>query len=200
MRRAVLGAFISGLALALPLAPPSFACGYHDPSQVAAGILNWVYPKALYVKTAVWQAERAGVLEPRKANEPKDLFVLQRTAARLLKLAEHVSQRSDATVGDAAFSVVLIDSMMWTRFQRDAATRGWKALVHVAGPEPGDVVIVSHGKVVSALALEALTAKDARTHGLIRYYGPDGDIATLRQLLETSLTARRTVAGEPADN
>jgi hypothetical protein len=36
-----------------------------DPSNVAfqRGILNFAFPKALYVQTAVWQAQQAGLLE-----------------------------------------------------------------------------------------------------------------------------------------
>jgi hypothetical protein len=197
MRRLLVIALLSGLTL--PWSAAAIACGYHDPAQVAAGILNWVYPKALHVRTAVWQAERAGLLAPGEANAPKDPFVLQRVAARLQKLAEHVSLRGRVADGPRAFSVLLIDSMMWTRFLRHDGTPGLTAIVHVAGPGPGDVVIVSHSKVVSELAMQTLTAEDARTHGLIRYYGPDGDVAWLKHVLETSLSARRTVASQPSN-
>ena len=49
------------LALAPGAAP---ACGLEDPSSIAVqrGMLQLAYPLALYVGTAVWQAQVAGAL------------------------------------------------------------------------------------------------------------------------------------------
>ena len=44
----------------------AFACGYHNPSDVARGVMNFAYPKSLYVRTAVWQAQNSGLLPARR--------------------------------------------------------------------------------------------------------------------------------------
>jgi hypothetical protein len=57
-------------------------------------------------------------------------------------------------------------------------------------------VLVSHSKVVAQLVAGTLAAEEANAHGLIRYYGVDGEVASVRKILEHSLSGSRTVAGE----
>ncbi|TIM94802.1 MAG: hypothetical protein E5Y59_22100, partial [Mesorhizobium sp.] len=45
------GVVAAAALLAIAAAPPSAAaCGYENPSDLALGMLNWVFPKALYVR------------------------------------------------------------------------------------------------------------------------------------------------------
>jgi hypothetical protein len=154
------------------------ACGYHDPSLVAKGILNWVYPRALYVDTAVWQAEANGVL-PKRAQAPaKDLFAYQRTVARLQTLDEKLRRARIAQRRGSSFSMVLLDSMLWTRFTN--SPDGYTVEVHTDGAALGDVVVVTHGKVIQALTEGSLDAAEAEKHGLVRFYGPATEQETIR--------------------
>jgi hypothetical protein len=157
---------------------------------MALGLLNWVYPKALYVRTAIWQAENTGILPPRSANTAKDLFGggFRRAAASMYGLGKRLSNSGPATDEEASFTVVLIPAVMWTRFTPMA--EGYSVKVHVNGPEKGDVVVVTDEKVVSALVNGSLDAGAAESHGLIRLYGPAQLQDTVRTTLRRVLVAR----------
>jgi hypothetical protein len=51
---------LATLAALIALAPAVMACGFHG--NVAVGALNVAYPNALWVRTAVWQAQLEGLL------------------------------------------------------------------------------------------------------------------------------------------
>lgn len=145
----------------------ALACGYHNPSDVARGTMNFIYPKSLYVRTAVWQAQSSGLLPPRSARAAKDLFAYQRIAASLRTLGNAVVS-SDAR--PPAFTVVLLDTMLWTRYA--GGENGFDVEVHVKGPEKGDAVLVTESEVVRALNAGTLSFDRAEANGLIRLYGP----------------------------
>jgi hypothetical protein len=159
--------------LAAAAAPPgAFACGYENPNDLALGMLNWVFPKALYVRTALSQAERSGILPPRPAKSTKDLFGggFRRAAASMNRLGGRLNAAASAHGGRPSFSVVLIPAVMWTTYTPTAA--GYSVQVHADGPAKGDVVIVTDEKVVRALVDGSLDAVAAETYGLVRFYGP----------------------------
>jgi hypothetical protein len=159
-------------AVLLALAPPSaFACGYENPSGIALGMLNWSFPEALYVRTAVWQAEQAGILPPRPAAPAKDIFGsgFRRAATSMNMLGGRLNADPAAGKGPS-FSVVLIPAVMWTTFT--PGDDGYAVAVHADGPAKGDIVIVTDEKVVRALVDGSLDAAAAENHGLIRFYGP----------------------------
>jgi hypothetical protein len=185
LSRVSVGIFVIALVMGATLfAPAGRSCGYHDPSQVAAGILNLIYPKALYVQTAAWQAKQAGVL-PKRETGSRDLFAYQRMAARLQDLSEKLGQAAP----DAAkprFAAVLLDSLLWARFV--PVETGYQIQVHAKGPEPGDVVIVTHGDVIRELADGSLDAARAEKLGLMRYYGPGPEQQAVRSLFADAIT------------
>lgn len=146
----------------------AFACGYHNPSDVARGAMNFAYPKSLYVRTAVWQAQASGVLPPRPAQAVKDLFAYQRMAAGLRKLGEDLGP---APGPDFGFTIVLLDSLLWTRYA--AADGGFGVAVHVNGSSKGDAVLVTESDVIRALNGGLIGFEVAEAHGLIRLYGPE---------------------------
>jgi hypothetical protein len=163
------------------------ACGYHDPSLIARGVLNWTYPKALYVGTAVWQAEASGLL-PRHGQTPRDLFAYQRLVRHLATLGERLSRSSTAHGQGSSFSMVLLDSMLWTRFA--AVPDGYTVEVHAKGPSVGDVVLVTHGKVIQALAEGSFDAAVAEKHGLVRFYGAAASQDEVRNILVSAAGAQ----------
>lgn len=185
--------------LAAAIAPPSaFSCGYENPSDLALGLMNWVFPKALHVRTAVWQAEQSGILPPRSAKPAKDMFGggFRRAAASLNGLGERLSATSPANGGRASFSVVLIPAVLWTTYS--PAAGGYSVQVHADGPANGDVVIVTDEKVVRALADGSLTAAAAESNGLVRYYGAAGSQDQVRAALAGLPVAKGGPLSSPA--
>ena len=176
---------MAGAAL---LSPPALACGYHSAADMALGLLNWSYPNALHVRTAVWQAENTGVLPPRLKTPAKDLFAFNRVARNLDALGARLGP---ATPGgeSGSFSIVLLDSMMWTSFV--AGGDGYGVLTHVEGPARNDVVVVTHSKVIAAIVAGQLDASSAETFGLVRLYGPVLRQDAVRRALGSADTAIR---------
>jgi hypothetical protein len=165
-------------SLALAGSPAAQACGYHDPASASVGLLNWAYPDSLHVRTAVWMAQRDGVLarpEPLAAADPgsassrfEQMLRYRDTEDRLDRLRDGL-ERSRQGRPLPAFSLVLIGPMLWTRLERADGTL--QRQPHASGPSRGDVVIVTDGPVVAALVEGRLTPNEARERGMMRLYG-----------------------------
>lgn len=157
-----------------------YACGYDNPQSIALGSLNWVYPDALYVHTAVSQAEAAGVLPAGDQLARSGLFAFHRATATMKSFGARFADPR-LTESDRAVSVVLIPQVLWTRFQigpGGVAVRG-----HIEGPEESDLVVVTEEKVIRALLDGKLDAATAEEKGLLRFYGGAADIADVRAVL-----------------
>jgi hypothetical protein len=163
---------VAALFATAAASPTVLACGYENPNDLALGMLNWVFPDALYVRTAVWQAEKAGMLPARAAKPAKDLFGdgFRRAAASMNGLGERMNAAAPAAGERPSFSVVLIPAVMWTTYTPRAG--GYSVHVHADGPAKDDVVIVTDEKVVRALVDGSLDAVAAESYGLVRFYGP----------------------------
>ncbi|MGD8549886.1 MAG: hypothetical protein PVF41_00360 [Methyloceanibacter sp.] len=173
----------AGAVLAVGLvfaATTAFACGYHNPSDIARGTMNFIYPKSLYVRTAVWQAQNSGLLPPRPRRVVKDLFAYQRATAGLEELGKALGAGPNQQFG---FTVVLLDSMLWTRYA--AGDEGFGVTVHVSGPSKNEAVVVTEGAVVRALNAGVITYDVAESQGLIRLYGPKEQQETLRAVMRS---------------
>jgi hypothetical protein len=171
-------ACIAGLtALLHALAPsPGRACGYHDDVSIARGALNWTYPDALHVIGAISAAVMEKRLQLRDA-EPvaPGLFGTQyhATAKLLERLAASLRAAADAPA--LSFSLVLLEPMLWTRFE---ATPGEINMqIHVANPQPGDLILISGQDVIRAVAEDELAIGEAHRRGLIRLYGNETQVA-----------------------
>jgi len=156
----------------------AFACGYHNPSDVARGVMNFIFPKSLYVRTAVWQAQHSGVLPPRQRKAAKDLFAYQRDVSNLQKLGARLAAPSREE-GD--FALVLLDSMLWTRFVSEPDS--YTVTAHAKGPEKGDAVLVTEAVVIKALLDGSIHTSAAEAQGLFRLYGPIERQAATREAL-----------------
>ena len=170
-------------------APTVLGCGYHNPQMVARGLLNLTYPKALYVSTAIWQAENVGVLPPRERRRTRDLLAYHRMVSRLAALNAQVSKAADGDNAKVSFAVVLIDTMLWVRFAPVAD--GYAMRTHADGPGGSDVVVVTHSKVIAALASGRLNAGQAERYGLLRLYGSQNAQQAARDILLVA-TAHRS--------
>jgi hypothetical protein len=181
--RRALSALLFGLAAAggVFTSPAAQACGYHSADDIAVGLLNWAFPKALYVRTAVWTAENIGLLPPRELQRPKDMFAFQKAAADLRAFASRLAAGGKGEGETVSLAVVLIDSVLWTRFE--ATPDGYTADVHANGPKSDDVVVVTDGKVLRALIEGSLDAAKAEAHGLFRLYRRPELHDTVRSIL-----------------
>ena len=95
------------------------SCGFEDPDSMDAtrGLLNWAYPNALYVTTAVWHAENTGILPPRVTVKSRDFAAYLRTIKALKSLSRQMNQASTAAEVAPPVSIVLLDKVLWTRFE-----------------------------------------------------------------------------------
>ena len=96
------------------------------------------------------------------------------------RLAAALRVASGETSPPFSSSLVLVEPMLWTRFQVDRA--GARTEVHVSGPRPGDAVLVSGETVIGEIAGGRLAFGDAHRLGLIRFYGSDGQLARFVEL------------------
>jgi hypothetical protein len=163
-------AFGAALAAASGAAWP---CGFEDPSSVSArrGFLNVAFPNSLYVHTAMWQAQLAGTL-PRDdlAQGAMALIrasVLVRTLAAQLGGVPSVPDRPSV-------SIVLVGPVLWSRLEPQGETV--LAKVHVAGPEKGDVVMVTDAPALRALVNGEMALAQALELDLARFYGEQAKV------------------------
>lgn len=153
------------------------ACGFEDPkgADAARGAINWIYPDALHVTSAVWRAQLEGVIRRDERPEAaRFLLGYRRAAADFAKLRDRLVLARD---GEAvpSLSILLIGPMLWTRFA--PAQDGLSMVTHVDGAQASDIVIVTDEPVVAALASGQITPLAARQKGLLRLYGTiDGRI------------------------
>lgn len=192
-------AYVLALSLAFGVALPASACGYENPQAVALGVLNWAYPNALYVGTAVWQAEDAGLLPARTQSagtQSAGPLAFYRAAALMKQFG---AQLADANLGQAqtSISVVLIPQVMWTHLQ--LGPEGVSVRSHADGPSPGDVVIVTSEKVIRALLDGSLNAALAEDYGLLRLYGAQQEIENVRAIISRA-TRPDSAAPQPASS
>ena len=164
----------------LQAGPAARSCGLEDPSSVSfqRGILNWSYPNSLYVWGALSQAVAGRIIEP-PAPVVKDPF-----GSRFRKVAEMLRQFGAGLkpddADDFAFTLVLIEPMLWTRY----TVRGGSVTtsVHVKGPEKDDLVVVSAEVALKEIVSYRWTFQRAEALGLIRFYGDSEKSTRLRAL------------------
>jgi hypothetical protein len=170
--RAVLVAFIAASG-------PAWACGFHDPAQMKLGLMNWVYPDSLHVRTAVWQAQSDGRLPRDGLSDRTELTAEARAqfgylrTTRLLGQLRAVLEGARASGQRPNLAVVLLGSMLWSRYEMQ--DDGLQLQVHVDGPQPGDIVVVTESAVIDALVEGRLAGREALALGVLRMYGSAAD-------------------------
>jgi hypothetical protein len=193
--RAALTAWAAAVALAA--ASAAQACGYHDPASTSVGMLNWAYPDAMHVRTAVWMAQASGVLprrEPVPDADPLSVTFRFQQSIRLRDAQARLDElrhRIDAGLAGQpmpSIAVVLIGPMLWTRFESTAGSVNMVS--HATGPVGDDVVIVTDEAVVAALAEGRLTAREARAQGLVKAYGTPQSVERISVLLDRSFESK----------
>jgi hypothetical protein len=195
-RGAVAASVFAGLTITWPSAPV-LACGYEDPTSAAQGALNWVYPDSLHVVGAIAMAVAARELPPPNFNPTeKDLFGFRfrKTAGSIAQLGG-VFRLASPVQSSLSFSLVLVEAVLWTRFEADPD--GLHTQIHVNGPAPGDVVLVSGESVIAEIDAGRLTIGRAFDRGYLRLYGPkdrvDQFLGLYRNVGETVITEDDTL-------
>jgi hypothetical protein len=181
-------------ALLLAVAGSAWCCGLEDPASVAAqrGMMNLAFPHSAHVRTAIWQAQLAGELPPgdtpqHDALTPQARGALQRMRADVLlqRLAARLSVLPE--VADApSLAIVLMGPMLWSRLE--AHDGRVQAQVHVAGPEPGDLVLVTDTPGLEAIAAGGMDFARAAELGVLRLYGPAAQLDLLQRRLMSGAT------------
>jgi hypothetical protein len=177
---ACLAAGLACAAAALPVR----ACGLEDPSSIALqrGVLNLAYPLSLHVGTAVWQAQAAGRLPRDPLAQQGDLTPEARAALRMLRagglLRQFTAKLAErAAAPHAPLAVVLLGPVMWNRFEFDGSAV--RPTLHAAGPQPGDVVVVTDVAVIEAIGSGTLTLAEALHTSLMRLYGSAAEVTAV---------------------
>jgi hypothetical protein len=181
----------AGLAVASTAA---MSCGFEDPSSVSSvrGMLNFIYPKSLYVVSAVWRAQAENIIS--RDDRPaavKALLGYQQAVAKLGFLRDRLAAVSDDR-RKPAFAIMLIGPVLWTRFEPN--DDGLKMTPHAGGPAPGDVVVVTDEPVIAALVEGRLTAAAAGELGLLRYYGAAEAVSAVQAWLDRSTQQTHALA------
>lgn len=164
------------------------ACGFEDPSSIGfkRGVLNLAFPKSLYITSALWRAESAGLIpKTRGTLMEHGHFGYRNALLRLNRMGRGLTGPSPLSdQPPPAFSVILVGSMLWTHFEM----KDGKLAVapHQEGPTVGDVVIVTDSVVIGALTDRSLDFATAEAAGLLRFYGPTDAVALLSERLSSA--------------
>lgn len=143
-----------------------------------------MYPKALYIETALWRAQQQGIISRDERPTAVEKLLGSGIAARRLgAFRDRLSTHLDHRVAPA-FTMVLFGPMLWTRFQATGATLNMTP--HVDGPSKGDVVIVTDEPVIAALIERRITPQTAREIGLMRFYGSAEVVREVMEWLDRS--------------
>jgi hypothetical protein len=131
-------------------------------------MFNWAYPDSLHVRSAVWTAQLEGRLarddRPVAAKALLGYGQVVKELSRLRDVLDKVRHPDDPSV-----AVVLLGPVLWTRLESRASSL--ELTPHVAGPAPGDVVVVTEEVVIRGLIESQISPQEALDLGLIRLYG-----------------------------
>ena len=178
------GALVVVVAMAgVSYPPPVFACAYEDPSAAdfQQGVISAFYPKSLYVLGALTQAQLDGIIPSEPAPRANYLAGYLKTDHSLHLFGDALrDQRSED--GALAFTLVLIEPMLWTRFLFDGGRA--TTFVHVDGPRPGDVVVWTAEAALREIVDHRMTFARAEELGLVRFYGDEAKIGRVRDAIE----------------
>ena len=198
MRRlasAVRALSIAGAGL---LAPVAFACGFEDPAAMQTGFLNWEYPNALYVDTAVWRAQLDGRIETDPPLQTTNLLLVNPGFRKAMKTLEdftvHLAGDPDPQHAQS-FVVLFMEAMLWSRFEIGDGDA--KLYPHIKAAADGETVVITHRVVLEAINRGALSAEEARRLGLMRLYGDDAAIAKTMAVFKLRMGANQLGSAAP---
>lgn len=162
--------------LAVLLATPaqSHACGFDG---VMGNNFGALHPLSIQVAFAIRDAVEDGhmpasVLDP--ITPGSDGY--WRALGRLKHVHKLLSVTRPDTLEAPSLAILFIDSSLWTRFYPSAGKL--RAAVHTAGPEAGDIEIISSEAIVAELLARRMPVSQALESGLIRIHAGNSTAAT----------------------
>lgn len=160
------------------------ACGYENPASIALGSLNFTYPKALWVGTAVWQARQAGLLpatEPAPVGPDAALRAGQDGRLQAMRVLYQLRRQLGNDPAMPGLAIVFTPAVMWSRLSPQPDKLA--LTMHVSGPQSGDVVLVTEPVALQAWANKSLSTSQLLDNGLIRLYGDEDKVSAMQDAL-----------------
>jgi hypothetical protein len=174
--RKLAGAAVAAALLILPAT--GMSCGYHG--MLGNGFSSQ-HPRSIHVALALRDAADAGVLDLNQL-KPKlaDMLALSRAARRLEHLRSSLQRLLYATPVPS-FSLLLVESGMWSDFMAESGAMRLK--VHADGPMPDRAVVITGDAVLAAIASGRLSSHEALRSGLVVVDGPPALASSLSAAL-----------------
>ena len=156
------------------LANVASACGFHSPLGLRQTMLDWQYPGALWVNSAIMTGQESGALAKPNAKrlkatgaerEFRDNIAFAAVTRALRAFDVGFKARSEQS-GHPDISLVLLDTMLWTRYSADGTME-----LHSGFAEVTDFVVVTGEPVIHAIESGQLTVAAAVEAGYMRLYG-----------------------------
>jgi len=181
---------IVALAALLLLSGTALACSDHEDPAVGRDRLAANYPGALDILPAVAAARREKLLPPPNPMAAlwADKFPLQRHVRAVEKFEIALNQARHAGT-PIAFSMVMIEPMLWTRYAPADGTV--QATIHTAGAGPGELVLVSAEDVIGAIGDGRWSIGEAHAAGLLGLHGSPQQVAAFLGLYGTNRSPPR---------
>ena len=142
------------------------------------------HSQSLTVAFAVSDAIDAGVMDKSLSPALSGQAGYERTVLRLGAFHRRLSATTAKVRAPGSISVLLVDSRLWSRLSPDA--RGFAIATNTAGPQPGDIVVVTHEGVLAALVSGKLSMATALDRGLLVVDGEATAVESVRSLLNES--------------
>lgn len=160
--------------IAVPPIPAGHACGFDGVFDGGFGI---AHPLAVTVAVALRRTIDDGRL-PESTAGPLEAGAagLWRTTADIRAFARSLPP-PEGGGASPSFVLLLADSDLWTRLT--AGPDGFAAQIHVAGAQPGETVLITHGGVLKAVLQGSLTWREALEYGLVTMEVGDEAVAAL---------------------
>jgi hypothetical protein len=138
------------------------ACMYDGASAVSVK-----YLRAIEVTAALRDRSNAQILDSRLVAPPlANMLGYHRAVRRVQRLRDSLERAvHEERLTGPGFSLVLVESGLWTRYAPDA--EGVSIAVHTAGPQPADALVFTGEAVIEAIASGRLAPNEALRRGLI---------------------------------
>jgi hypothetical protein len=140
------------------------ACGYDG---VSAAAIAARYPRAAEVAAALRHPANAQLLDQKLVSPTfVNLMGYHRAIRRLQRLRDSLEHAVlDQHLPSPAFSLLLVEAGLWTRYAPDAA--GVSIMPHTAGPQATDALVFTGEAVIEAIASGRLSAAEAFRRRLV---------------------------------
>jgi hypothetical protein len=165
------------------------ACMYEGVSAVSVK-----YLRAIDVATALRDRSNSQILDTRLVAPPfANMLGYHRAVRRVQRLRDSLERAvHEERLTGPGFSLVLVESGLWTRYVPDA--EGVSIAVHTAGPQPADALVFTGEAVIEAIASGRLAVDEAFRRGLIVVDGAADATREVSALLRAALSR---LADEP---